>query len=147
MSCPNIWNQNQWYIFYFALSVLSKQPGVTATVTNMYSWQKQRSKSIHPTLIGMSPNGHADNASNCQKGQITASKKLMIFWWRPMCIVHAIITKVTAPFWLLTYLFCFVVADNDVSKMLMFSTKELVVRAVLHGKNFLKVHVSNSFFF
>ena len=45
-------------------------------------------------LIGMSLNGHADNAGNCQHGQITASKKLMIFWWN----VHAIITNVSTPY-------------------------------------------------
>ena len=59
---------------------------VTGTVTNMYLAEaaEQIDTPYTSALIGMSLNGHADNTGNCQHGQITASKKLMIFWWRPM---------------------------------------------------------------
>ena len=63
------------------LRVHLKQPGVTATETNMYLAEaaEQIDTPYTSALIGMSLNGHADNAGNCQHGQITASKKLMIF--------------------------------------------------------------------
>ena len=80
---PERENIGKWLYILFNMSSLNNLGLLLLRL--ICTWQKQRSKSIHPTLIGMSPNGHA-NAGNCQRGQITASKKLMIFWWRPMCV-------------------------------------------------------------